>query len=53
MIRIRTVTLPASQQATGATRTLSISILSRFASSKRWGGMSYSPWDSSEANEKI
>lgn len=53
MIRIRTVTLPASQQATGATRTLSISILSRFASSKRWGEMSYSPWDSSEANEKI
>lgn len=41
------------QQATGATGTLGISILSCFASSKHWGEMSYSPWSSSEANEII
>lgn len=53
MIRIRTVTPPAFQQAAGATGTLGISILSCFASSKHWGEMSYSPWSSSEANEII
>lgn len=54
MIRIRTVTPPTLQQATGATRMLSISILSCFASSKHWGEMSYSLWGSlPEANEII